>query len=91
MSGPIDDMIKLWNITDIFYTVPEVILTKKYIDSFDKEPLYFLDKINTDNNLYWIKRDIYLDSYKIHISDPYNKYTFNKSVEYLNDEYIKNI
>jgi hypothetical protein len=91
MSGPIDDMIKLWNITDIFCTVPEVILTKKYIDNFNTEPIYFLDKINNENNLYWIKKDVYLDSYKITLSDPYNKYTFNNSVEYLNSEYIKKI
>lgn len=92
MSGKIDDMIKLWDIDNIFCTVPEIILTKKYTDLFSMDDvIYFLDKIDHENNLFWIKRNLYLDTYKITISDPYNKYTFNNSIEYLNSEYIKKI
>lgn len=92
MSGEINNMIKLWEIDDIFCVVPEIIITKKYTDLFSINDIsYFLEKINIENNLFWIKRNTYLDSYKITISDPYNKYSFNESKEYLNSDYIKKI
>lgn len=90
MSGPIDDMIKLWDIKDIFCVVPEVILTKNYIDNFSiKNINYFLKDINDKNNLFWIKRNIFLDTYKVDLTDPFNKYSFSDDIEYLNTEYIK--
>lgn len=92
MSGRVDDMINLWTINDIFCVVPEIMITKKYIDLFSINDInYFLDKLDHTNNLFWIKRNIYLDTYKITISDPYNKFSFNDSKEYLNDDYIKKI
>jgi hypothetical protein len=90
MSGQIDELINLWSIEDNFCVVPEVILTKSFIDNFSMSDLnFFLKDLDDNNNLFWIKRNILLSQYKITISDPYNKYSFTDDMQYLTKDYIK--
>lgn len=89
MEGEIDDMITLWSINEIFGVVPEIIITSNLINNFDSDKLnFFIDDINEKNNLYWIKRNIYLDTYKIDIEDTHKKYSFSKTKDYINKDYL---
>jgi hypothetical protein len=90
MSGDIDDLIKLWDIEDMNWcVVPEIHLTKQYIDKLlTKKISYFLTVLNTNNDLYWIKNKIMLSSYQVNNRpDRYNKYTFNVNKDFLNKNY----
>lgn len=88
--GTVDDLLNLWSIDNVFYTVPEILLTQSFIDKFEPSKLeYFLDELNPDNNLYWIKRNVYLDTCKILFADPYDKHTFNETKDPLKGDYIK--
>ena len=90
MSGDIDDMINLWEIIDNNISpVPEVKLTYNYINKMMKfkntEVKYILDDLNNDNNLYWIKKGIFLselqEQYKLHGG-------FSNEIKYINNDYI---
>ena len=91
MSGPIDDMINLWSINDNFCVVPEIILTWSYISKLSNLPInYFLDSLNTNNDLLWIKNNIHLSSYQSNnIYDKYKKYDFSLNKENLKSDYLK--
>lgn len=91
MSGPIDKMIELWTIDNLFCTVPEVILTWNYISKVsDVNINYVLDSLNDKNNLYWIKNNLYLSTIQANeIYDKYKKYDFTLNKENLNKEYLK--
>jgi hypothetical protein len=80
--GDIDRMIKLWSIDKIFCVVPEIMLTKQFIDHFNTEDVhYFLDNLEGETDLFWIKKNSYMSSYKHNV-------TFNKETGYLNKDYI---
>ena len=67
VSGPIDFMLKLW---DIPYSnsslAPETQLTRKYEELEDTRNINFLFPLLYDNNIlaYWKKYDKYLNEYK---------------------------
>ena len=90
MSGPIDDLIELWNIEKTFCVVPEIMITWQYIKNLsNKIPInYLYESINENNDIHWIKRNVKLSSYKTPIMDPYNKFTFNMEVKHIKDNYI---
>lgn len=65
MSGNIDDLIKIWTIEDYNHWVPEVLMTRnilKYLKN--NEMSFFLNKLNNENDVYWIKYNCYLSMYK---------------------------
>jgi hypothetical protein len=89
MYGNIEHIIKLWDIEKAFCAVPEIILTWQYIKTLSDIPINFIySDISTENDLYWIKRNMYLSSYKTPIVDPYNKFTFNLNVKNINNHYL---
>lgn len=54
--GKIDNMLKLWNIDNIFCHSPEIILTWSYISKLkDVELNFILNNLNENNDLYYIK------------------------------------
>jgi hypothetical protein len=93
MAGEIDNLIKLWDIEDMSWcNVPEIHITQQYITKLiDKVKIqYFLDALNDDNELYWIKRKINLSSYKENrIHDNYRKYDFSLSTDHLTENYTR--
>jgi hypothetical protein len=90
MSGPIDKMIDLWSIDNLFCTVSEVMLTWNYIcKTSDVDINYFLEGLNDENNLFWIKYDLHLSTYqKNDIYYEYKKNYFSLNHEYLNNDYL---
>lgn len=93
MSGDIDHLLKLWDIQDMSWcSVPEIFLTYQYItkliDTVRIE--YFLPFLNETNDLYWIKNNLNLSSYKENdIYDKYRKYDFGLNKEFLITDYCK--
>lgn len=88
MSGTIEDMIRLWNVPDIFCVVPEVMLTWQYINSCKQIDIkYFMNQLNSENDLWWIKNNKYLSSYKQGINTSVNS-TYNTDIQHLNDSYL---
>jgi len=84
MSGPIDEMLLLWNIKEFNWCiVSEVFLTWQYITQLKTkiDINFFLNDLTAENNLYWIKKNIHLISYKQTLVDPYKKYTFGHLTE----------
>lgn len=68
MCGPIDYMIKLWNISNTICGVSEINLTWQYINSCkDIDINYFINELNDENDLWWLKYNKYLSSYKMHV------------------------
>ena len=64
MSGPIDELIKMWSFTG-FHLFPERLLTNQ-INECNLGPInYFGDKITKENDLYWIKNNIYISNYNL--------------------------
>ena len=92
MSGNIDDLIKLWDINDMTWcSVPEIHITQQYIINLMSSVKinYFLDNLNFDNDLIWLKNGIRLSSYQANnIYDKYKKYDFECNKKYLNSNYI---
>ena len=90
MYGPIDEMIALWDIQEIFCVVPEIMITWQYIRKLlDVIPVHFiLNEINSQNDIAWIKNQISLSSYKTSIGEKHKKYVFNESTSSLNDDYL---
>lgn len=92
MSGNIDDLIKLWDIKDMDWcNIPEVYLTNQYIqhliDAVDIN--YFLNNLNQNNDLHWIKKQIMLSSYQPNnIYDRYAEYNFVENKQRLKENYI---
>lgn len=93
MSGRIDDLFILWNIDDMEKClVPEINLTNQYINKLMSTVniSYFLDSLSPNNDLYWIKHELMLSSYKVnHIYDKYRKYDFGTSKDFLNKNYME--
>jgi len=89
MYGPIDDMIKLWDVSDIFCSVPEILITYSFIKNSIDPPNFILYELQNGLDLYWIKNNIYLSSYKTTLfNDVYRKYDFGETVSHLNDSYL---
>lgn len=89
ISGPIDDMIKLWDISNIFCVVPEVMLTWQYINECKEMDVnYFMNELNNENDLWWIKNNIYLSSYKMSVHNPFNRTTYNIDKTHLTNSYL---
>lgn len=92
MSGNINDLIKLWDIKNMDWCdTPEVYLTNQYIQILiDAVNInYFLNNLNENNNLYWIKKQIMLSSYKANdLYDRYIEYNFIENKENLKQNYI---
>lgn len=93
MSATIDDLLILWDITDMSWcTVPEIHITQQYISKLiDKTPInYFLSELSETNDLYWIKNKTNLSSYQANTRyDKFRKYDFETNKEHLNNNYIK--
>jgi hypothetical protein len=90
MSGPIDNMIELWSFNDYSWcTVPEIFLTWNYINklSLINDVEYFLNTLDTDNDVLWIKNNYMLSTYKQDRKDLFKKYTYSHSKEFLTKEY----
>lgn len=90
MSGPTEQLIKLWETDEVFCTVPEVVMTWNYITKCNNYPKkYFLNDLNENNDLNWIKKGIRLLSYKNEPSyDVYKKFYFSNENAYLTENYV---
>lgn len=89
MYGPVDELIALWNISDIFCNVPEILLTNSFINKSTNRPNFILYDLGENYDLYWIKHNILLSSYKATLfEDPYKKYDFGNTVEHLDGKYL---
>jgi len=90
MAGPLDILINLWDIKKIFCSVPEIMLTANFIKKCNNTDInYFLHNLNLDNDLFWIKNNLYLSTYKKTMStDPYKKFNFSNNLNFLNNEYL---
>lgn len=89
MAGDIDEMIKLWSFTEIFCVVPEIMITWSYIKNCDCELKYFLPDLNETNDLFWIKYNTRLSTYKsIKSYDAYKKHDFSLTQSYLKENYL---
>lgn len=89
MFSNIKYMEILWDINNFHWCkVPEIFITEQYIQKLKNiEINFFLDKLTDDNNIFWKKNNIYLNSYSNEPS--YNsKYTFSCSNEHLNENYL---
>lgn len=93
MSGNIDDLIELWDIGDMTWcTVPEIHITQQYITKLMNRVKieYFLPKLNSNSDLFWVKHGINLSSYQANtVYDKYRKYDFELNKEHLVSDYIK--
>lgn len=89
MAGPIDDMISLWDIDNInMCSVPEVMMTDRFI-KLKKECHFLLDDMNSNNDIYWVKRNLYISTYKVNnIYDKYRKYDFGINYDNLSNSYL---
>jgi hypothetical protein len=90
MSGRITDMITLWSIDDIFCTVPEVLITWQYINrlSLTTKINYILNDLNSNNDIYFSRYNLYLSSYKINKNNDYKMFSFNNNKSELNLNYL---
>ena len=92
MSGSIDHLIKLWDIKNMDWcVVPEIHLTHQYIETLIDlvDIRYFLNNLNQNNDLHWIKKQIMLSSYQPNnIYDRYVEYNFVENKERLKENYI---
>lgn len=90
MSGPIDQMIDLWDIPEAFCIVPEVLLTWNYIKRLGCFPInYFLNDLNESNDLFWLKRGVILSSYKNQpCFDFHKKFYFSTDDGNINESYL---
>lgn len=89
MAGEIEEMIKLWSFNHIFCLVPEVMLTWSYIENCNIDIEYFLHTLTEDNDLFWLKNNIFLSSYRNKIqNDQFKKYDFNLNKNFLKQKYL---
>jgi len=89
MYGDVDKMIKLWDINEIFCNVPEIILTDSYIKKINEIPNFILYELKNGLDLFWIKNNIYLSSYKTTLfNDVYKKFDFGDTISHLNNTYL---
>lgn len=94
--GPIDYMLKLWDIKENFCFSPEIMLTWSYINKLSHiiDVNYILDKLNSNNDIYYIKMNNYNEynsfahNIKKNIS---NRELFGRheSIFQSNSEYLK--
>ena len=91
MSGRVDTLIDLWKVDHVFNTAPEILLTLNYITMCSESKIqFFLDRLSAiENDLWWIKPNINLSSYKKNeIYDRYDSYPFDANMNYLKSNYI---
>ena len=65
-AGKTDDLIKLWDIKDIHSnSIAETALMNNFSKNFKPEDVsFFLDKLNSSNDLWWERSKIFISSYK---------------------------
>jgi len=89
MCGNVDDLISLWSINNAFCAVPEIMITWQYISMLRHIPIHYIfNEIDSQNDIYWVKRNIFLSSYKDKKIDPYNLFTFIIDSASLNESYL---
>ena len=64
MESDIDKMYKIWDFNNINGPFPERIITDNIFEKGILNFNFILDKLNSDNEIYWIKRNILLSNYK---------------------------
>lgn len=89
MSGKVDDMINLWTIDNLsWHSVSEVFLTDSYSKKISHIPIkFFLNDLNEDNDVFWIKHNLKLSTYKI---NDFLKPNHDYSYLYLKEHYLNN-
>jgi hypothetical protein len=61
MEGEIDDMINLFNITDINVPYPEFAFTKRLFEiDLDKKSNFICKDLNKENDIFWKSKNIWL-------------------------------
>lgn len=89
MYGDVDDLIKLWDIDEIFCNVPEILITDSYIRKINKIPNFILYELTNESDLFWIKNNIFLSSYKTTLyNDIYRKFDFGDTIRHLDTNYL---
>jgi hypothetical protein len=89
MFGKSEDMYSLWDIDDFSWcVVPEIFITNKYIKDLKDKPINFLlERLNNENDVCWIKNNLFLSSYS-NIPSFNSKNTFSITQEYLSNNYL---
>lgn len=68
MSGNVDDLIKMWSFEMRQVRIPEIMLTNSIIKNFEEAEInYVIHDLSSDNNVHWVKNNIYLDTYKSNV------------------------
>jgi len=63
-EGEIDKLIKCFSFTNINPPYTEQVITEEINKVYSKENIHYYGKfLNKDNDLFWIKKNIYLSSY----------------------------
>lgn len=62
-AGPIKDLIELWSFEDDYYQYPEEALTKQ-AKKLNMKVNFIGQSLTENNDIFWIKNDKYLSSYK---------------------------
>ena len=85
MSGNIDDLLNIWDIQDMSWcVVPEVFLTSNVINKYKdiNNVNYILHNITQSNDLFWIKNNKNISSFK-------KQGVYSLTKEHLKSDYLK--
>jgi hypothetical protein len=72
MESETDTMINIWSFTNIYPTHAEAIITE-YINQQGKKVSLFGGKLNNDNDILWLKKNISIKDYKKYPAFEYDK------------------
>jgi hypothetical protein len=62
MEGDIDDIYKIWDFDKIVDKFPEKIITENFFEKKISKFNFILEDLNSDNEIFWVKRNIFLSS-----------------------------
>lgn len=92
MFGKIDDMITLWEIKEDFANGPEIMMTDNLIKNFNNDIEFFLNKLDEECDLFWIKNQFNFSIFPLNKPKPpvCNKpwYVFSETKDHLNKNYL---
>jgi len=73
MSGKIEDIINLWSVDlSLGHPIAEQYITHNFFKLLKKNNVkynFILNQINQDNDVFWLKKDMYLSTYNSHVLD----------------------